>query len=342
MISVLRLFRLGTRVAAWATPYVQEWHRNRHMNRTEGERNLAARNYSEAEKHLVLAIAEAERRRYSIPKKNALELQLAEAQRGQGKLDEAARTAQAAFDRASGQPVLQAKCLETLAEIHDDRGDHPAAAKIIGDALKLDASDPQATARRTRLLASVRHKQGSAPEALQLFEKSVALHESAYGTDHLETGNRLSELGLLYHQQGRHDDAQRCLRGALRIHEARCGADSHQATQDLANLAASLQQSGDLDGAVAQYERAMRLKERMVGVDLEEFAEMQVTVARLYIQWHRYGPARELMAQAMGRLSRRPGPRLTAALETMADLEDASGRHAEAEALREQAHTVTA
>ena len=58
MISVTRLFRLGIRLAAWATPRVQAWHRQRHMNRVEGQRHLDARNWTEAEKHLTLALAE--------------------------------------------------------------------------------------------------------------------------------------------------------------------------------------------------------------------------------------------------------------------------------------------
>lgn len=336
-MNIVRLFRLATRAAAWAAPHIQEWHRKRHVNQTEGERHLASRNYSEAEQHLILAVGEAQKRRYSAVKKNALRLQLAQAQRAQGKLDEAERTVHSALEEAVGQHPLQANCLESLAEIQHERNDHEASAKSLEQALAINAADPQANARRTRLLARARQKNGRREDALQLFEKSVTLHEDAYGPEHLETGNRLGELGGLYHEQGRHSDAQRCLRRALQIHESCCGADSHEATQDLANLAASLEQSGDLDGAVAQYERAMRLKERMVGVDLGEFAEMQVKVARTYIQWRRYGPARELLVQATSRLSGRPSPRLTLALETMADLEEACGRRAEAAALREKA-----
>src|SRR5437899_2630882 len=50
MIGVLRLFRIGTRIAEWATPHVKKWHRERHLNRTEGERHLKASNFDLAEK----------------------------------------------------------------------------------------------------------------------------------------------------------------------------------------------------------------------------------------------------------------------------------------------------
>ncbi len=48
----------------------------------EGQRRLEAGNYSEAERHLTVAIAQAEQRHYPVAKRNALRLQLAEAQAG--------------------------------------------------------------------------------------------------------------------------------------------------------------------------------------------------------------------------------------------------------------------
>lgn len=48
----------------------------------EGKRRLEAGNYSEAERHLTVAIAQAEQRCYPVAKRNALRLQLAEAQAG--------------------------------------------------------------------------------------------------------------------------------------------------------------------------------------------------------------------------------------------------------------------
>jgi hypothetical protein len=48
MIGVTRIFRLGIRLATWATPHVKEWHRRRHVNRLEGHRHLDASNWSDS------------------------------------------------------------------------------------------------------------------------------------------------------------------------------------------------------------------------------------------------------------------------------------------------------
>jgi hypothetical protein len=81
-MSLLRLFRLGIRVAAWATPHVKKWHHERNMNHEEAKRHLDARNWTEAEKHLMLALGE---RRRSAKGRHELLVGLARAQRGQRK-----------------------------------------------------------------------------------------------------------------------------------------------------------------------------------------------------------------------------------------------------------------
>src|ERR1700674_2291175 len=98
MISVTRVFRLGIRLAAWATPRLQEWHRQRHMNRVEGQRHLDARNWTEAEKYLTIALAE---RRHSSKRRLDLLLGLAQAQRRQAKLVEAEQTVHVAIQLAN-------------------------------------------------------------------------------------------------------------------------------------------------------------------------------------------------------------------------------------------------
>jgi hypothetical protein len=75
---------------------------------------------------------------------------------------------------------------------------------------------------------------------------------------------------------------------------------------------------------------------------MEELAELQVTVARLYLHAGRDEAARELVTEAIARLDRRPGRRLAMALETMAQMEEASGRYAAAAAMREEALAAAA
>src|SRR5215831_17251547 len=112
-MNIFRVFRIGMKFASWVTPHVKEWHRRRHLNRTEGQRHLKAKNWSEAEKHLTAALGE----HHSAKHKVEVSVQLARALASQGKFEEAAHTAQQAAEAAakSRNADVQWEALEALA-----------------------------------------------------------------------------------------------------------------------------------------------------------------------------------------------------------------------------------
>ena len=335
MLGVLTAFKWSVQMAAWATPRVQAWSLERSLNRTEGERNLKARNYSEAEKYLSLAVAEADEQYHSV-RKVQFRLYLAEAQRRQGKLAEAEQTVRTALEHTAriSNPSGYVQCMDALAEVFHDGGNFPAMEQVLQEAVRIEAAlpnpDPLRMARRVHRLGIARHKNGRLEDAVPALEKALALHEESYGETHVDTANLLSDLGAMYRAQGNHESAQNCLRRALRIHETAFGYDSAETVRDLHNLAGSLEEAGDPEAAAAQYERALLLKERIIGGDLEELAEMQFSLAAMYIGWNNLGRARELLAESLGIFKRKKGPRLAVTHETIAHVEECSGRYLEA------------
>jgi tetratricopeptide (TPR) repeat protein len=221
MISVTRILRLGVRFAAWATPHVKEWHRKRHENRVEGERHLAARNWSEAERHLTLALAE---RRHSSKLRLDLLLGLTEAQRKQGKAAEAEKTSQTAIGLAvsSKNKVLQSRALDGLVDIQLDQKKYSEVEATIAKIETLEGSlaqpDYKRLASSARKLGTALLNSGRPEEAMKAFERATQLSEKSFGPEHVETADALTELGALYRENGNHAGAQRCLRRALEIH----------------------------------------------------------------------------------------------------------------------------
>jgi len=342
MISVTRLFRLGIRVAAWATPRVQQWHRQRHMNRIEGQRHLEARNWTEAEKHLTAALAE---RRHSSKRSLELLLGLVEAQRRQSKLVEAEQTAHIAIQQAvHARDSSLSHALNSLIDIQLDQGKYGEAEQTAGEIVRLENSQSKPNhallAKSSRKLGTALLKVGRHAEAMQAFHQTAALAEQAFGVEHVETANSLAELGMLYRDAGNHAEAQRHLRRALQIHRGTLGADSHEATQDLHHLAASLEDSGDPAAAAEEFERLLSLRARQVGCDPDQTAEAQVRLATLYLNAKRTGPAKELLAQAIATLERKGGPVFVRALEAMARAEEQFGRTGDANEWRKRALSV--
>lgn len=341
--TITRLFRLGIRFAVWATPHVKEWHRQRNLNASEAERHLASRNWSEAERHLTAALTE---RRYSSKKHIQFLLDLEKAQRRQGKLNEAEQTARKAIDLAAGDHELHARSMTALVDVQLDQQKYSEAEHTIHEIASLESAQPRPDTARlaacARKLGTAFLKTGRQAEAFDALQQAATLSEQAFGANHEETARSLSELGALSRQRGDHAGAQRCLRRALEIHRAVSGQDSHQVTEALYNLAASLEESGDLNGAVSEYERVLALKDRQVGGNREEGTDVQVRLATLYVRAGRVAPARELLMQAVATLERKGGPRLAAALETFAEVEERMGRSEDARRWRERAAEIAA
>ncbi len=336
MLELWLKFKISAKLFAWAAPFVQRWLNQAEYSREEGDRQLKARNFAEAEVHLKEAIDEFG------PGPTArirLQLQVAEAQRKQGiadpaKMDEAEATIRTALELTAriSNPSGYVQCVDALSEVFHDRGDYVGMQGLLEEGVRIEAAmphpDPIRMARRVQRLGIARHLQGE--DGIPALEKAMELFEKSYGEDHLETAGALSEAGILYRAQGRHEEAQRCSRRALRIHEREYGADSLQATRDLHNLAGSYEESGDIDSAAAAYERALELKDRIVGSDQEELGEMQFSVAGLYIEWGNFSRARELLSMCIGTFKRKKGPRLAVAYETAAHIEEYSGRYTDA------------
>lgn len=345
MLSFSRLIRITARVAAWATPKVQKWQPERNENRSEARRHLDARNWSEAEKYFQLALEEP--RRSSVDRLELL-LGLAEAQRGQSKLDESEETALHAIKTAVREEneTMHSLALEVLANVQLDQGRFSEAEKTAREVIRLEAGrakpDSARLASCSRKLSLALERNERPVEAIEALKQAAGHAEKAFGADHAETAAHLNELGMLHRRHGHHGAAQSCLRRALQIHRTAAGVDSREATQALYNLAASLEESGKLDDAASEFERLLALRERQIGVNPAETAEAQVRLAALHLRTGRISSARELLIHAMPTLERKGGPLFAQALETFACAEDASGRGDQARKYREKALAAAA
>lgn len=332
----------GSSVAG--TDRAKTWTLDRNFDQAEGERLFKAGNFQAAEGFLTRAAADAEARKRSASRRVHLRLMLAEALRKQYRVDspgtsdkllsaEGAVRGAIEIAAANSDRDLYIRCLDELADIFSGQGNYAAVEKCMQEAIKLEASlsrpDPLRMGRRVLRLGVARHRLGKLDDAIPTLEKAVEINEQTFGLDHDETANHLTELGAALRANGNHELAQMHLRRALKIHE-RQGLDSPAAIRDLHHLAGSLEEAGDLDGAAAEYERALAYKHRVIGSDLDDLAELQYGLASLYIEWENYSRARELLYEAIGTFRNRGGLRLCVAYETMAYVEECSGRYDDA------------
>ncbi len=236
------------------------------------------------------------------------------------------------------------QCLDALADIFSSQGNFAAVEKVTQDALQVEAGlphpEPMRMARRVHRLGIARHQAGRLADAIPTFEKAVALHEASFGPDHRETGNQMLALGVVHRAQGNHTEAEHYLRRALKIHERTCGMQSKEAIEDLHHLAGALEDAGNLEAAAGQYERALSFKHRSIGGDLNDLAQLQFGMAGLYIKWQNYSRSRELLMEAVSSFRRKGGVQLAVGYETLAFVEEYSGRYTDAVKELERAGAV--
>jgi tetratricopeptide (TPR) repeat protein len=335
---------------AWTrAPQRESWGLDRNWHRSEAARHLKSGNFADAERHLALAVREADDQGVAAAQRVELRLELADLQRQLATAPPAGAEGAAPFDMVklrdaentlreaiivctqASDSKLFLRSLDALAEIFCVIEDYQALEETIGDAIRLALSvpneDPQRKEERLQRLAMAQDKNGRFPDAMKTFDQAIALREKHYGAGHLETGNLLAEVGRICRARGLQAQAQAYLKRALRVHEAQCGTDSPEALADVQHLAGSLEDSGDLDAAAAQYERALGLKLRKLGCEnIDEVAEMQYSLACLHIGWGHYSRARELLSECIGAFKRQSGARLAVAYESLAHVEEQEGR----------------
>lgn len=344
MFGIVRLFvgiiRMVARIAHWFEERVKEWWQERQFQTMEGRRQLAVRNWGEAEKHLSLALAE---RRHSNNRRCELLLDLERAQQRQGKFQAAEQSLQAAIAIASNRS-LRARAQDAQLDLQMEQSRYPEAEQTLSQILQTEKAESRPDGVRVakcyQKLGALRLKTGRDGEAMEAFRWAAEQAERVFGPGHPETAQSLGDLGALLRRHGDHAGAQQCLRRALDIHREAAGLDSREATDGLYQLASSLEESGDLDGAAGEFERLLTLRARQVGVNPLENAQTQVRLAALYLKARRTGPAKELLNHAISVLERNGGEPLVQALQTLAHAEEQSGRPAEAQRWRDVASSL--
>jgi len=324
-MSVVRLFKYSVRFAAWVTPHIQRWQQERQVNQTESERHMKARNYPQAEESLILHLEEAHRRRYAAKRKLTIWLDLADAQRYQGKQAEAATSFAGALKLIESNKLARdckALYLDRWSQFEADRGNLEECYRAAQEAVDLTSSskkpDLNLLAIRVHALAVAEGRSGRAEESRATLRKAMNLYEQAYGPDHPDTAARLADLGEAYRKEGKHDEAKQLLERALKVHQRSLGPTSPEAMRDLLHLAVVLEDSGDIPAAIERYERALSVTEKIVGSKGEDEIEILLGLGRLYVATEHHPKAIETFEQALRHLSRTKDERVAGVFEKLA------------------------
>ncbi len=138
-----------------------------------------------------------------------------------------------------GQPLVQARLLDTIGLIYFKLGLYGESRPLLEDALRIrrqpggDALDLSASLEHLALLDQAQNR----PEAEARYQEALRLREGTLGRRNPEVAKLLSNLGVLYAMRGDLPRAERLFRESLEIREATLGLHHPQLALSLKALA---------------------------------------------------------------------------------------------------------
>jgi eukaryotic-like serine/threonine-protein kinase len=193
-----------------------------------------------------------------------------------------------------GQPLLQARLYEVVADAYDRLG-FPAAAvaparQALGIRQRIQGTEHPDVAASLNLLGWILHEAGQRTEAESLLRRAVALRRRGPAADSAGLAHALNDLGVLLNASSRYAEAQSVLTEALAIRRAG-GTDGLAVGITANNLAAAYYYQAQYDRAGATQAIAVAALEAAVGVDHQRTVIALSNLAAFHIAAGDFGHA---------------------------------------------------
>jgi tetratricopeptide (TPR) repeat protein len=177
---------------------------------------------------------------------------------------------------------------------------------------------------------------GKYPEAVPLYQRSLAILEKTLGEYHPLVASSLNNLAELYNAQGNYKEAEPLYQRSLAIWEKTLGEYHPDVASSLNNLAALYHAQGNYKEAEPLYQRSLAIREKTLGEYHPDVAGSLNNLAALYDAQGNYKEAEPLYQRSLAILEKTLGenhPLVATSLNNLAVLYYAQGNYTEAEPL---------
>jgi CHAT domain-containing protein len=202
-------------------------------------------------------------------------------------------------------------------------------------------------ADRLNELGMEQYRKAQYAQALESFQRSLAIREQALGANHPDVASSLNNLANLYHSQGQYSKAEPLYQRSLAIWEQALGANHPDVAVSLNNLAELYHSQGQYSKAEPLVQRSLAILEQALGANHPDVAVSLNNLASLYQRQGQYSKAEPLYQRSLAIREQALGanhPDVAQSLHNLAVLYKAQGQYSKAEplvqrslAIREQA-----
>jgi tetratricopeptide (TPR) repeat protein/predicted Ser/Thr protein kinase len=173
--------------------------------------------------------------------------------------------------RLKDQPDVQARLLETMAEVYRSLGLHGRAVDLRRQRLEVLrrtlGNDHADVGIAMDFLADALRYHGQYAEADGLFRDSLVILRRRLGPDHLEIARALNNYGLMLYDRGEPAAAIPLYRESLAMRRKLAGRESPEAANGLNNLALAVQANGEVEEAERLFRESVEIRQKVLGDD---------------------------------------------------------------------------
>ncbi|MFI5312266.1 MAG: tetratricopeptide repeat protein, partial [Gemmatimonadales bacterium] len=223
-----------------------------------------------------------------------------------------ARGADRVKTQLSGQPLLQARLMQTLGAVHQQLGLFDQARPLFEDAVRIRERELGArdtlVADALRGLGDVARSKGDLTVADSAYTRALAIREAAFGPEHVDVAASLAAVAALRYRQGRMAEAESLYHRVLPLDERLRVADDPQRYRNLNGLAVVYHAQGRYADAEPLFQRVLAEQERILGKDHNDVGGTLNNLGGTYYRMGRYQDALQYYTRARSILEKPLGP----------------------------------
>lgn len=242
-----------------------------------------------------------------------------------------------------GQPLVQAKLMDTIGELYQRIGVYDRAQPLLEDALKLrrqtlGAENP-VVAESQNHLAALAYLRGDYAGSEAQFRDVLAMRRRLLGAEHPDVADTMNGFGSVLVALGKLDEAEPLLREALALRRARLGEEHVDVATSLTNLGRLSSERGNFVQAADYYRQTLAIHRKLYGEDDPHIADSLNNLAAMLQEQEKFQEAVTLFREALAlrrKLLGEEHPEVAVSMSNLASALQDTGDKDEAEQLYRQ------
>ncbi len=246
-----------------------------------------------------------------------------------------------------GQPVVQAKLMNTMGRVYQSLGLYKQSELLLGKAVEtarsnLGGGHPE-VARYELALAWLYNSQGKANEAIALGRDALSVLKKTSGAESTDAARALHSLAVFLREKGEYGEARALFENSRAVYQKVLGPESMAVAYSYYHQGWLFKLMRNFPEAKQSYEKALSIMEKSLPPDHPDLAWCLNDLSIIYENMKDYESARRLLERSLATKEKVFGPdhpAVAASLKNLGVVYWRMGQHDQAKRLYERALSI--